>query len=204
MSTDSLVYETFDQATPHTTVGPYRAEDYLSLPEGERVELLRGRLMMMSPAPRPRHQHVGGKLYIALEQIASKAGGIALPSPVDVKLDDNSVLQPDVVYLRAGHLERIRDRIHGAPDLIVEVLSPSTTNRDRVEKLDLYAQAGVPEYWIVDPESHVIEFHVLDGASYRVTAKDSGEYQSPQFEEVQLDLTAFWEEVDRRWPPQST
>lgn len=200
MSTDSLAYETFDQSTPHTTTGPYTAEDYLSLPEGERVELLRGRLIMMSPAPRPRHQFVGVKLAIVLDSIATTHGGIALPSPVDVKLDDHTILQPDVVYLRPAHLDRIGDRIHGAPDLVVEVLSRSTTNRDRVEKLDLYAQAGVAEYWIVDPESHVFEFHTLDGSSYRVTAKDSGEYQSPQFEELKLDLTAFWQEIDRRWP----
>ncbi|WP_442483887.1 Uma2 family endonuclease [Aeoliella sp. SH292] len=204
MATETLVFETFDQTTPHTTLGPYSDEDYLQLPEGERVELLRGRLIMMSPAPRPRHQFIGVLLWRALNEAAVSIGGIALPAPVDVKLDQYTVLQPDVVYLRPDHVHQIRDRIYGAPDLLVEVLSPSTTRRDRVEKLDLYATARVPEYWIVDPRSQVIEFHVLDGPSYRVTAKASGEYQSPQFAEVELDITAFWQEVDQRLPPSAT
>ena len=201
MSTDALVYETFDQSTPHTTVGPYTAEDYLALPEGERVELLRGRLMMMSPAPTPRHQHVGMFLWKFFDGLAAKRGGIAFAAPVDVVLLERTIAQPDVVYLRAGREHLVGKRISGTPDLVVEVLSPSTTTRDRVEKLDLYAQAGVPEYWIVDPASHVVEFHTLDGPTYRVTANDKGEYQSPQFEEVHIDLTAFWQEVDRRLPP---
>ncbi|WP_425396643.1 Uma2 family endonuclease [Aeoliella sp.] len=203
MSAESLLYETFDQTTPHTTVGPYTAEDYLSLPEGERVELIRGRLVMMSPAPRARHQFIGVKLAVVLDAIATEHRGIALASPIDVQLDEKTVLQPDVVYVRHDKVNLIQDRIHGAPDLLVEILSPSTASRDRVTKLELYAKAGVREYWIVDPDSHVIEFHTLDGASYRVTAKDSGEYQSPQFEEVKLDLTTFWEEVERRWPTES-
>lgn len=201
MSTDALVYETFDQTTPHTTVGPYTADDYLALPEGERVELLRGRLVMMSPAPRPRHQFVGVQLCTHLNTIAANHGAIVLASPVDVQLDSKTILQPDVVYIRQERLRQIRDRVYGAPDLVIEVLSPSTTTRDRVEKLDLYAQAGVPEYWIVDPASHVVEFHTLDGPTYRVVANDKGEYQSPQFAEVQIDLTSFWQEVDRRLPP---
>lgn len=201
MPTDALIYETFDQETPHTTVGPYTVDDYLRLPEGERVELLRGRLMMMSPAPKSRHQFIGIKLSVFFDRIASRHGAIALSAPVDVQFDSKTILQPDLVYIRQSNLSIVQDRIIGTPDLLVEVLSPSTINRDRVEKLDLYAQARVPEYWIVDPESQVFNFHTLDGSTYRVTAKSSGQYQSPQFAEVHLDLTEFWQEVDRRLPP---
>ena len=157
--------------------------------------------MMMSPAPTPRHQHAGGQLYKILDACAATAGGLALPAPIDVALTPKTIAQPDVVYLRAGHEHLVGERINGVPDLVVEVLSPSTANRDRVEKLDLYAAAGVPEYWIVDPKTRVMEFHVLDGETYRVTARDSGEYQSPQFAEVQINLTQFWQTVDRRLPP---
>ncbi len=204
MASELLHYESFDQATPHTTVGPYRATDYWQLAEGEPVELLRGRFIVISPAPTPRHQHVGMYLWKYFDGLLAGAGGIVLAAPVDVVLCKHTIVQPDVVYLRAGHEHLVGDRINGTPDLLVEVLSPSTTSRDRVEKLDLYAEAGVAEYWIVDPQTRVVEFHVLDGESYRVTAKDSGEYQSPQYAEVQLNLTTFWQVVDRRLPPSAT
>ena len=202
MSTDSLVFDTFDQSTPHATMGPYTAADYLSLPEGERVELLRGRLIMMSPAPTPRHQHITGQLWRVFDDLANRHGGIALISPVDVVLLQRTIAQPDVVYLRPENKHLVAERIKGSPDLLVEIVSPSSRKADRVEKLDLYAKAGVAEYWIVDPDSHIIEFHTLDGESYRVVAHDSGEYQSPQFAEVAIDLTAFWREIERRLPPQ--
>ncbi|QDU54502.1 Uma2 family endonuclease [Aeoliella mucimassa] len=201
MSIDSLVYATFDQTSPHTTLGPHTADDYLSLPEGERVELLRGRLTMMSPAPTPRHQHIGANLWRVFDDIAAQQGGIAIVSPVDVVLLQRTIAQPDVVYLRPEKKQLVGQRIEGVPDLLVEIVSPSSRRIDRVEKLDLYAKAGVPEYWIVDPDSRIIEFHTLDGESYRVVAHDSGKYQSAQFAEVVLDLTAFWQEIDRRLPP---
>ena len=182
-------------------MGPYTAEDYLALPEGERVELLRGRLMVMSPAPTPRHQHVGTYLWKFFDSLAITHGGVAFVSPIDVVLLDRTIAQPDVAYLRAGREGLVGDRILGPPDLLVEVASPSTANRDRVEKLSLYAEAGVREYWIVNPKSHVMEFHVSDGPTYRITAASEGGYQSPQYDEVQLDLTTFWQEVEQRLPP---
>jgi Uma2 family endonuclease len=200
MSTDSLVYETFEQATPHTTFGPYTAEDYLQLPEGERVELLRGRLIMMSPSPTPRHQFVGFRIAMLLEVCADSVGGLVLTPPMDVIFNDRTIAQPDAIYLRPDRLHQMRDRVYGAPSLLVEVLSPSTAARDRVEKRDLYGAAGVPEYWIVDTKTRIIEFHILDGTSYRVTAGESGLYQSPVFSEIQLDLTALWQYVDRKTP----
>lgn len=201
MSADTLVYEAFDGTIPHTTCGPYTAEDYLQLPEGERVELLRGRLIKMSPSPVPRHQLVGAYLWSLLQKCAVSVGGLAIPAPMDVLLGNHTVAQPDVVYIRADHMHQVRKIVHGAPDLLVEVLWRSTAARDRIEKLDLYATAGVSEYWIVDPETDIFEFHILDGQSYRVTAKDSGQYQSPLFPEVSLDLTEFWNTI-AKWLPE--
>lgn len=200
MSTESLVYETFEKSSPHTTFGPYTAEDYFELPEDSRVELLRGRLVMMSPSPVPRHQYIGGQLWALLERCAGSTGGVALPAPMDVVLDNRTIVQPDVLYLRPDCAAQMRDRVYGPPSLLVEILSPSTAARDRVEKLDLYAAAEVPEYWIVDPQTHIVEFHFLDGATYRVTAKQSGTYRSPLFSEVEIDLTAFWQLIERRLP----
>lgn len=120
---------------------------------------------------------------------------------MDVVLPERTIVQPDVVYLGPNCNAEVRERICGAPDLLVEVLSPSSAHRDSVEKLDLYAKASVAEYWIVDPDSRIFRFHVLDGETYRVTANSAGEYKSPQFDEVQIDLTSFWREVDRRLPP---
>ncbi len=199
MPPTSLEYETFEGATPHMTNGRYTADDYFELPEGEPVELLRGRLISTTPTPTPRHQIVVMRVCVLLDQCARQERGIAIHR-CDVVLDAHTVAQPDVLYLRADRLDQIGDWINGPPNLLVEILSPSSAARDRVEKLDLYAAAGVPEYWIVDPETHIFEFHILDGATYRVTAKDSGVYKSRLFPEVELDLTAFWQSIEKRLP----
>ena len=91
--------------------------------------------------------------------------------------------------------------LEGLPDLVIEVLSPATSRRDRGEKLALYAESGVSgesgirEYWIVDPEARQIEFQVNDGGHFVVTMPNGAEYRSPAIREVWLDLAAFWQRV---------
>ncbi len=158
------------KATPHIK---YSVADYLSLPESEamRVELLGGDLDM-TPGPSPYHQQIARNLGHALWAFVRDNGqGEVLFAPVDVILSEADVAQPDLLFIAARRRGIIRqDAIHGAPDLVVEILSPATAERDRSYKRTLYARAGVREYWLVDPESHAVEVLVLGGKGFRKKA----------------------------------
>lgn len=199
MSTTPFQYESFDAYSPYVGAGPYRAADYWQLPEGEPVELIEGRLVV-SPAPKLFHQIVAGLLFDRLLDIARTTGGLAVSSPVDVVLSDDTILQPDVIYIAKSRLAIAKERVEGPPDLVVEVIS-GTERRDRVEKLDLYARYGVPEYWIIDPAAKVIEFLINESGRYVVHSPANDRYRSPRLPEVEIDLADFWREVDERLPP---
>ena len=128
-------------------------EDYCKTSDDERWELLDGELVM-APSPTTAHQRVSGKLFRLLADFVEGADlGELLGAPLDVVLSDTNVVQPDLLFVSTGRQHIITDtNIQGAPDLVVEILSPSTTSRDWRIKMDLYAQHGVREYWIVDPE----------------------------------------------------
>ena len=108
------------------------------------------------------------------------------------------MVQPDVIYVRAARSSIVRDRIEGAPDLVVEVLSPGTARRDLGEKLRLYAEAGVGEYWIVDPGLQTFEFLVSAGDGFRVILPDGPTFRSSTIPELELDLEAFWRSIPTR------
>jgi Uma2 family endonuclease len=198
MSTATFHFESFESFSPFSDVGPYRAADYWQLPQGEPVELIKGRFVM-SPSPLPRHQVVLMLLGEILLQSARNAGGIALCAPMDVVFSDDTILQPDLLYVSNSRRNIVRRRVEGAPDTVVEIIS-GTARRDRVEKLDLYARFQVPEYWIVDPDERVIEFLLNESGRYVVQSPTSNIYQSPRLPEVELALEEFWREVDERLP----
>ncbi|HEY0784179.1 MAG TPA: Uma2 family endonuclease [Thermoanaerobaculia bacterium] len=183
--------------TPSLALGPYRLSDYEALPLEPRCELLAGRFYL-TPSPSVLHQVVAPLLWKALDGVAGKTGGIALPAPLDVVLADHSVVQPDVIYLAAGRRGLATERIEAAPDLLVEVLSPGTARRDRGLKLHLYARSGIREYWIVDPLERQIEFLVQDGDAFRIELPQGGTYRSRVLPGVHLNVPAFWRSVDRR------
>jgi Uma2 family endonuclease len=131
-----------------------------------RREIVDGELFV-SPSPQLRHQEVADELTTLLRLYAREHGGRANSAPLDVVLADDQVVQPDVLYFRPEHLYRMGQRIvESAPDLVVEVSSPSTRHLDLVRKRDLYARHGVPEYWYVDLEVDRIEVHRLAGGAY--------------------------------------
>ncbi len=176
-------------------LGPYRLRDYAALPDAPRCELIRGRFYL-SPSPSPYHQTVVALLWQHLARLARPAGARAFLAPLDVELADHTVVQPDVIYLSAARRNLVGERIDGAPDLIVEVLSPGTARRDRGEKLSLYAQSGVREYWIVDPQERQIEFLVNEDGRFVVSVPTGDEHRSAVLPEVRLGLTEFWREVE--------
>lgn len=199
MSSDAYEFVTFEGFSPVSGVGPYRAADYWAQEEGAPVELINGRFVM-SPAPKSIHQSLSAVLWNTILQAEKTGGGVGFYAPIDVVLDDQNIVQPDLIYLAKDRLRQVGDRIDGPPSLVIEVLSPSTSNRDRQEKLELYARFGVPEYWIVDPAARSFDFLVNDGGRYVVTPARDDAYHSAVTAELVIDLAAFWSEVDRRLP----
>ncbi|MEO0139645.1 MAG: Uma2 family endonuclease [candidate division WOR-3 bacterium] len=167
-------------------------EDYLKLEDEERYEVIKGRLMEM-PSPTPWHQRILMELATLIREFVKvKNKGEVLPSPLDVVLDDNVVLQPDIVYISKERLGVIGEKaIMGSPDLVVEIVSPSTIRRDTVVKKGIYENFGVKEYWIVYPEEKAIEVWVLDDkGNYEIYsfAEKEGKVKSKVLEGLEVDL----------------
>lgn len=141
--------------------GEYTLEDYYALPEEQRVELIDGVIYDMS-APTPLHQLIGGEVYTAIRKYIEEKGGSCLPfyAPVDVRLDcdDKTMIQPDVLIL-CDDAKRTKRYICGAPDFCLEVISESTRRKDYIKKLQKYTDAGVKEYWIIDPFRKILLVH---------------------------------------------
>lgn len=149
--------------------------DLLQLPEdGPRYELYDGEVWEM-PAPTLKHQLVTLQAVKLFDDYATRVGGLAVMSPIDVIFSEYDVLQPDVVMFSPARRSLLRgdDRIRVPPDLVVEVLSPSTARNDRIRKLEMFARYGVPEYWMVDPVECRIDVLALE-AGHFVLAESAG------------------------------
>jgi Uma2 family endonuclease len=147
---------------------PLTYDDYANLPDdGNRYELVDGVLELMSPAPTSQHQMISHEIEEKLKQTCQK-DYVIFHAPIDVILTDTITRQPDVVLVHYDRFSQVvRKRgIVGVPDLIVEILSPSSVKRDRESKMRSYEKCGVPEYWIVDPANEALEQYVLDGDRY--------------------------------------
>ncbi len=149
--------------------GQWTREAWLRLPsDGWRYEVIDGELYM-TPPPSPEHQVRSNELaYRMTHHVKTHQLGIVLTAPVGVRLSGRDVpIQPDIVFVSAARRSIIHeDHIEGAPDLVVEVLSPSNWAYDRKEKFTVYLSAGIPEYWIVDYRKRTIEVFVLEDGEY--------------------------------------
>jgi Uma2 family endonuclease len=147
--------------------GPFTYADYRKLPEGECIEIVEGGRLSMAPAPTAAHQIVSANLFDILRSNTRQHGGVVLAAPLDVIFDEQNITQPDLLYLAPEHKNLLQSRgIFGAPDLIVEIVSPSSQHRDFVVKHALYQRFGVREYWIVNPGLATIDVLALEGDSY--------------------------------------
>lgn len=147
---------------------------YKILPEGAPYQLIEGELIM-TPAPNPGHQIISANIFEKIRQFA-KHFGITLYSPVDVYLDDENAFQPDIVFISKERQEIIKkDGIYGPPDLVIEILSPSTAHYDLKEKFRVYERSGVREYWIVEPEMNSVEIYSNEKEHFSLIAKAEGE-----------------------------
>ena len=161
--------------------GRWTYADYAALPDdGNRYEIIAG-VLYTTPAPGAGHQSVSARLVTFLVTHVEFAGlGRVFAAPVDVELAPDTVVQPDIVVILSANLDRITpSRIIGAPDLVVEILSPGTAGYDRREKQDAYARAGVGEYWIVDPGAQTVELLTLEQGGYRSHGVFRGQARLP-------------------------
>lgn len=144
-------------------------EDYKHTPEDKRYELLDGDLIMV-PAPRIVHQRNAKKLSRLLDDFVEEHDlGEVFIAPCDVVLSETDVVQPDILFVSKERSYIItEDNIRDAPDLVIEVLSPSTAQRDRTLKRTLYALHGVPEYWQADSDAKNVAVLTLDNGEYKV------------------------------------
>ncbi len=126
-------------------------------------------------------------------QLKGKSLGRVFPAPTDLHLSDVDVLQPDLMVIKAEHDHIVTPtKVKGVPDLVVEVLSPSTRNHDCRRKKERYRKAGVHEYWIVDPDEHVVEQHLLEEGAYRLAGRCERVLRSALIPEIRIDLTLIW------------
>lgn len=179
--------------------------DYLLWPEDVRYELIDGAAYLMAPAPTLDHQDVAGEIFRQLGNILRGKPCRAFIAPVDVRLPKaqeadqaiDTVVQPDVLVV-CDPAKLDRRGVRGAPDLVVEVLSPSTASHDQLLKRRVYERAGVPEYWLVHPADRIVSIYRLIG----------GEYRKPEIQELKgrtpvgvLSGAAIeWDELADRLP----
>ena len=145
-----------------TSKQKYTYQDYLKLPDdGNRYEIISGDLIM-PPAPNTIHQKVALKIEYELLKFNDKEiKGELFHAPYDVVMSDMNVVQPDILFVKTENSGIITDKnIDGAPDLIIEILSPSSRHYDQVQKKETYARFDVSEYWIVDPIKQSIEVYL--------------------------------------------
>ena len=151
----------------------YTYDDYLTLPDdGRRYEIIEGELFM-SPAPRLSHQDISRNIEFALLKFVQRNHlGVVYYAPVDVLFSEVNVVQPDLVFVSTSNRQILTEaNIQGAPDLIIEILSPATAATDRGAKKRLYERYGVKEYWLVDPDSETVEIYTLRAGRYELAQR---------------------------------
>lgn len=155
----------------------YTWDDYVKFPDdGQRYEIIDGELFVTA-APIFGHQYTSGELYLILRKWADARGdGIVAYAPVDVVLAPDTIVQPDLIWISGARVtEILGDRVTGIPDLVIEILSPSTRSRDRGKKSEVYARFGGREYWLVDPRDESVEIRRRDGDRFVTYARGEGD-----------------------------
>lgn len=151
----------------------YTADDYMMLEVGAPFQLVENDLIM-SPSPSLAHQLILGEFYETIKVFIKGTNnlGLVVLSPMDVRFDNDNIFQPDLIYISKGKIKEIvKDIIEGAPDMVIEILSPSNAYYDLRQKKDIYQKYGVKEYIIVDPIAFNCELYVLKDDAYQLDQK---------------------------------
>jgi Uma2 family endonuclease len=175
----------------------YTWSDYLSWQFKERVELLRGYVAKMSPAPASKHQVIVGNIYLELGIYLRKKLCQLCISPFDVYLPikgKNTVVQPDL-FIVCDNSKIQKKGCVGAPDLVIEILSPGNSKREIEDKYDLYEESGVKEYWLVYPSEQVIQVYSLENGKYQAQKplSNGGKVKSDLLPNFELDIDSIFE-----------
>ena len=153
--------------------GPYTYADYCAWDDEQRYELIDGIVFAMAPGPTSAHQRTSVNLLLQLATYLKGKQCKVFHAPYDVRLnadkEDNTVVQPDILVICDPSIIGVAG-CKGAPDMVVEITSPSTARRDRTQKFDLYLKYGVREYWIVDPDTKTVSVHILRDGEYIIRA----------------------------------
>ena len=169
-------------------------DDYCRLGDAQRYEIIGGNLLM-APAPDTWHQNWTFELASILREHVRKHGlGRVFVAPLDVVLDPENTVQPDIIFVSAARSGIVqRPAIFGVPDLLVELVSPSSVQRDRYDKRELYARFGVKEYWIGDPANRALEILTLKDGRYELHAcvEEKGLLKSLVLGGLEFDLSAI-------------
>ena len=162
-------------------------------PDNYRHEIIEGE-HFMSPSPSVYHQEIIRKLTIYLSQHVQKKGlGRIFVSPIDVVFHETDVCVPDLIFINKENDAIIKaENIQGAPDLVIEILSPSTKKRDRELKYKRYAYYGVKEYWIIDPEKQLVEVYDLAANQLVKVVPKNQSLSTPTFTDLNLDLKTIF------------
>lgn len=168
-------------------------EEYLELPDdGKRYEIIDGRLYV-TPARSPYHQILSGRLLVLFHPLQEAGQGMMIHAPVDLLMPGATPVQPDLVYLRPDQASMVTRRaLEGVPELLIEILSPSTAGRDRTLKMNKYANCGVPRYWLVDPFARTLEVYALKDGKYQPQRSLNEQDEAECFPGVTVDMKALF------------
>ncbi len=171
---------------------PLTYRDWLELPEDDRrLELWNGAIVV-SPSPNGRHQRIQARIGYHLMSEVLRHPNADLFYEYDVRLSDHTVVQPDiVVFTGAAGGKRTPQAIVGPPDLIVEIVSPSSRSRDFIQKSALYAEAGVPEYWLIDPDAQQLIIGRLRDGKYEREIVTEGPVRCEALGGAMIDISAI-------------
>jgi Uma2 family endonuclease len=185
----------------HQLQRPYTAADLAAMPDdGRKYEVIGGELIV-APSPAERHQYISGRLFRRVQAyVEDNDIGVAYAAAFDVHLSEHDIVQPDILVVLKANVSRLREvGMAGPPDLAVEIISPSSAGIDRVRKAAAYATFGVPEYWIVDPDSETILAQTSEGRRFRPMTSDDGLIHSAQIAGLVIDPTEVFAVPD--WMP---
>jgi Uma2 family endonuclease len=175
----------------------YTWDDFVALEEDDLRELIDGELVEVE-VPNWRHEEITGWLVFHLRAWAEAGhGGRVVASGYRVRISDRRGVMPDVQFYRAGNeagVDQPNGLARGRPDLVVEIVSPSSSRYDRVTKLRWYAQLGVPEYWLVDPQAHTLERLLLREGAYIIASAlaEDETLSADTFEGLEIPLSKLW------------
>jgi Uma2 family endonuclease len=179
------------------TNAPYTWDDFVALEEDDLRELIDGELVEVE-VPTDVHEYIVGRIASALTVWCDAGhGGRVLASGYKVRISDRRGVMPDVQFYRDGNQssrEQQTGLVRGHPDLVVEVVSPSSQRYDRVKKLRWYGELGVPEYWLIDPQARMLERLLLRDGAYSIAAShaDDETFRPESFQGLEISLAKLW------------